>query len=200
MLLKETKREKYIRFLLIASCLVAVVIGFIYSGSPREMERNREPLVSVQVLKKQDVGQNAIAAVSKMSGDKPVLVLYEVDKENKHHFNVLQSVELKEHVEEIKIDGDGEGLWAKVEKGRWYLFSKGLEVLNQSENPVDVHSTTQPFQYEKRNHKASLVIDQKKIEIELSKETKPLEIHPLSADDTLWLIVYEDDLVLAQSR
>jgi hypothetical protein len=200
MLLKETKREKYIRFLLIASCLVAVVIGFIYSGSPREMERNREPLVSVQVLKKQDVGQNAIAAVSKMSGDKPVLVLYEVDKENKHHFNVLQSVELKEHVEEIKIDGDGEGLWAKVEKGRWYLFSNGLEVLNQSENPVDVHSTTQPFQYEKRNHKASLVIDQKKIEIELSKETKPLEIHPLSADDTLWLIVYEDDLVLAQSR
>jgi hypothetical protein len=198
MLLKETKREKYIRFLLIASCLLAVVIGFVYSGSSREMER--EPFVSVQVLKKQDVGQNAIAAVSKMSGDKPVLVLYEVDKENKYHFNVLQSVELKEHVEEIKIDGDGEGIWAKVEKSRWYLFSNGLEVLNQSENPVDVHSTTQPFQYEKRNHKASLVIDQKKIEIELSKETEPLEIHPLSANDTLWLIVYEDALVLAQSR
>lgn len=198
--MKETKREKYIRFLLIASCLLAVVIGFIYSGSSREKERNREPLVSVQVLKKQDGGQNAIAAVSKMAGDKPVLVLYEVEKENKYHFNVIQSVELKEHVEEIKIDGDGEGLWAKVEKDRWYLFSNGLEVLDQTENPADVHSTTQPFQYEKRNHKASFVIDQKKIEIELSKETKPLEIHPLSADDTLWLIVYEDDLVLAQSR
>ncbi|MEL3972567.1 hypothetical protein AAEO50_09765 [Rossellomorea oryzaecorticis] len=164
------------------------------------MERHREPLVSVQVLQKQDGGQNAIAAVSKMAGDKPVLVLYEVEKENKYYFNVLQSVELKEHVEEIKIDGHGEGLWAKGEKDRWYLFSNGLEVLNQTENPADVHSTTQTFQYDKRNHKASLVIDQKEIEIELSKETKPLEIHQLSADDTLWLIVYEDDLVLAQSR
>jgi hypothetical protein len=200
MLLKETKREKYIRFLLIASCLLAVVIGFVYSGSSREMERNQEPLVSAQVLKKQDGGQNAIAAVSKMAGDKPVLVLYEVEKENKYHFNVLQSVELKEQVEEIKIEGDGEGLWAKIGKDRWYLFSNGLEVLNQTEHPVDVHSTTQTFQYEKRKHKASLVIDQKKIEIKLSKEAKPLEIHPLSADDTLWLIVYEDDLVLAQSR
>ncbi|MGR3765373.1 hypothetical protein [Rossellomorea sp. NS-SX7] len=198
--MNETKREKYIRFLLIASCLSVVVIGYVYAASPGEVEQHKEPLVSAQVLMKQNGEQNAVAAVTRMAGEQPVLVLYEIEKEDKHHFNVLHSTALKEQIEEMKILGDGEGLWAKINKNEWILFSNDLEVLNQTEQPENGHSTRHSFRYEKSNHKANVAIDQQEIVIQLTKETKPLEIHPLSADDSLWLVVYEDELVLAKSR
>ncbi|WP_175990669.1 hypothetical protein [Bacillus sp. Marseille-Q1617] len=196
----ETKREKYIRFILIASCMLVVAIGVIYSAPSRGVDDDEKPLASAQILKKQDGDQNAVAAVTKMVGDQQVLVLYDIEKENKFHFNVLHTAAMKEHIEEMKIHGDGDGLWVKTKKEDWILFSDGLDVLTQAEQPEHGHSTRQSFRYEKNDHRAIVAIDQQEVALQLSKETKPLEIHPLSADDSLWLIVYEDELVLAKSN
>jgi hypothetical protein len=198
--LEETKREKYIRFLLISLCLLIVIIGFYYSGLPQEADRKRDPHVSAQVLRKEDAGQDAVIAVSRMTGDQPVLVIYEINKDDNYHFNVLHQVELKEFIEEMKVGSDGSGLWARVKKDQWFLFSNRLKMLNQTEHPESAHTTRQVFHYEESTSKASFEKKSRKIELQLHKKTKPMEIHPLSAVDTLWLVVYEDELVLAKSR
>jgi hypothetical protein len=198
--LKETKHEKYIRFLLISLCLLIVIVGFHYAGPSQEADRKRDPHVSVQVLREEDTGRDAVIAVSRMSGDQPLLIIYEIDKDDYYHFNVLHHVELKESIEEMKVVSDGAGIWAKVKKDQWFLFSNRLEMLNQTEHPERAHTTRQVFHYEDSTSRASFEKKSRKIELQLTKKTKPLEIHPLSADDTLWLVVYEDELVLAKSR
>jgi hypothetical protein len=198
--LEESKRDKYIRFILISLCLLVVIIGFVYSGSPREIERKRDAHVSAQVLKKQAGGEDAVIVVSRMDDDQTVLVIYKIEKDNGYHFKVLHSLEMKEYIEEIKVQSDGAGLWAKVKKDQWFLFSNRLEVLDQTEHPGSAHSTRQTFHYDENTQRASLKEKPDKIEIKLPKETEPLEIHPLSDDDSLWLVVIEDDLILAKSR
>jgi hypothetical protein len=198
--LEESKRDKYIRFLLISLCLLVVIIGFVYSGSSREAEQKRDSHVTAQVLKKQDAGGNAVIVVSRMAGNQTVLVIYEIEKDDGYRFNVLHSVEMKEYVEEIRVRSDGAGLWAKVKKDQWFLFSDRLEMLNQTEQPGPAQSTLQTFHYDEDTYRVSLAKKPNKIEIQLPKDLKPMEIHPLSADDSLWLVVNEDELVLAKSR
>ncbi|MCA1056886.1 hypothetical protein LCM10_18125 [Rossellomorea aquimaris] len=194
--MKESKRERYIRFLLILSCLFVVVIGYVLS-SPEETED--APLMSAQVLKQQDKNQNAVVAVSKNSGNRPILVIYEVEKEREYHFSALHSVALKEQIQEMKINADGDGLWVRIGQERWVLFSNELEVQKNKGEPSFTHSTRQSFQYEETS-KSVIIDDGHRMTLDLSGKVKPLEIHRLSANGSLWLIVYKDDVVLAKSR
>jgi hypothetical protein len=204
MSLKESKREKSLRFGLIGLCVLVVFGGFVYSTDSSERVDESGQSIHAEVLTAGSREQNPVIAVAKMAQDQPVLIIYELDRSNQYYFKVLHSVSLQKRVKKIGLTKGKEGIWVQLDKKHWVLFSKSLEVLQEKkEPPSSVFSSKKPFKYDEHHQliDISLIEKEDPIQLDLSDhKAEPVEVHSLSVDQPLWLVVLQEDLVLAQGH
>jgi hypothetical protein len=204
MSLKESKREKTLRFVLIGLCVLVVFGGFVYSSDPSERVDESGQSIHAEVLTAGSREQNPVIAVAKMAQDQPVLIIYELDRSNQYYFKVLHSVSLQKRVKKIGLTNDKDKIWVQLDKKQWVLFSKSLEVLQEKKDaPSSVISSKQLFEYNEDNQLIDVSFREGKdpISLDLSdQEADPVEVHSLSVDKSLWLVVLQEDLVLAQGQ
>ncbi|MEI2666609.1 hypothetical protein [Rossellomorea sp. LJF3] len=199
--MQESKREKFLRFLLIGICLLVVLGGFLYSSSSDKVEEIK-PSIHAEVLSRGDESRNPVIAVAKMLEEQPVLVIYEIDQKNQYYFKVLHSVSLHKPVKTLRVTKEHNGIWVQMEEKKWILFSEGLEVLQERESdPSTVTSSGEAFQIQKDTGLISISRGSRDVQLDLTdKSGEPKEIHSLSGDDSVWLVVFQKDMVLARSR
>lgn len=202
--MKESKREKTLRFALIGLCVLVVLGGFVYSTDFSERVDESGQSIHAEVLSAGNREQNPIIVVAKMAQDQPVLIIYELDRSNQYYFKVLHSVSLQKRVKKIGLSKGKEGIWVQLDKKQWVLFSKSLEVLQEKkEAPSSVISSKQPFTYDEHHQliDISLREDKDPVQLDVSdQKAEPAEVHSLSVDQPLWLVVLQEDLVLAQGQ
>ncbi|CAN7259309.1 hypothetical protein [Rossellomorea sp. LjRoot5] len=199
--MQESKREKILRYLLIGICLLVVLGGFLYSSSSEKVEEI-EPSIHAEVLSRGDGSRNPVIAVAKVVEEQPVLVIYEIDQKNHDYFKVLHSVSLHNSVKTLGVTKEHNGIWVQLEEKKWVLFSESLEVLQErNRDPSSVISSRQPFHIEKETGFISIPQGSRDVQLDLTdKSGEPKEIHSLSGDDSVWLVVFQKDMVLARSR
>ncbi|MCA1065969.1 hypothetical protein QTG56_10575 [Rossellomorea sp. AcN35-11] len=197
----ESTREKTLRMGLIGLCVLIVLGGLFYSSSQVTVP---ERSVHAEVLSAGGEDRNPVIAVAKMVQDQPVLVIYEIDKRNQYYFKVLHSVSLKKSVKELGVTKDKSGIWAQVDQGQWILFSPSLDVLEErKKSPSSMISSQQSFEYDEHDQLLDISLRERKdpIRVKVSDgEGVPAEVHSLSEDRSLWLVVLPEDLLLAQGR
>ncbi|WP_044339443.1 hypothetical protein [Rossellomorea aquimaris] len=200
--MKESIREKNLRLVLIGLCLLIVLGGFVYSSASSEQADVPEQSIHAEVLSAGNGERNPVIAVAKMVQDQPVLIIYELDRSNQYYFKVLHSVSLKKTVKKVGITKEENGIWVQLDNKQWVLFSDSLEVLQEEkEAPSRLISSQQPFEYDEQDQMIGISLRGNKdlIELDLSdRKAEPVEVHPLSVDESLWLVVFQEDLVLAQ--
>ncbi|WRP05741.1 hypothetical protein U9J35_17765 [Rossellomorea aquimaris] len=202
--MKESKREKTLRFLLIGLCVLVVFGGFVYSSNSSLQVDDSGQSIRAEVLSAGNREQNPVIAVAKMAQDQPVLIIYELDRSNQYYFKVLHSVSLQKSVKKIGLTKDKDRIWVQLDKKQWVLFSKSLEVLQEKKDaPSTVISSKQPFKYDEHNQLIDLSFRENKDPIQLDwsdQKAEPVEVHSLMVDKSLWLVVLQEDLVLAQGQ
>ncbi|WGG44813.1 hypothetical protein [Rossellomorea sp. DA94] len=199
--MQESKREKFLRYLLIGICLLVVLGGSLYSSSSDKVEEIK-PSTHAQVLSRGDESRNPVIAVAKVVEEQPVLVIYEIDQKNQYYFKVLHSVSLHNPVKTLRVTKEHNGVWVQMEEKKWILFSESLEVLQERESePSSVTSSRQPFHIQEGTGLISIPRGSRDVRLVLTdKSGEPEEIHSLSGDDSVWLVVFQKDMVLARSR
>ncbi|WP_201715889.1 hypothetical protein [Rossellomorea arthrocnemi] len=201
--MQESKREKFLRYLLIGLCLLVVLGGYLYSSSSSGKGDGIEPSIHAEVLSRGDGNHNPVIAVAKVVEKQPVLVIYELDRNNQYYFKVLHSVSLHNPVKSLGITKEHNGIWVQLEKKKWIFFSDSLETLREKDSePASITSSRRSFHIQENTGFISIPEDDAKSDrLDLSeRKEKPKEIHSLSEDDSLWLVVFEKDLVLARSQ
>ncbi len=204
--MKESKREKTVRLILIVLCLLVVLVGIVYSSPSKErIEKNDDQMLRVEVLSEQTENHNPVIAVVKKVQDQPVLIIYEIDRENNYYFKVLDSVSLNKTAKKLMVSKDENGIWVKVDTKQWILFSKSLEVLQKVEKePENIYSDNQPFKFNHKDHIVSINQrdSNKEIQLDLSKQdvNQPKAIYSLAHDDSLWLVLFQEDMLIAKSN
>jgi hypothetical protein len=201
--LQESKREKFLRYLLIGLCLLVVLGGFLYSSSSSEKVDEKEPSIHAEVLSRENEHHNPVIAVAKVVERQPVLVIYELDRKKQYYFKVLHSVSLHSPVKTLGITKEHNGMWVQLEEKKWGLFSDSLEILRERKShPSSISSSRHPFHIQENTGFISIPQDDTEpVRLDLSdRKEKPKEIHSLSEDHSLWLVVFEKDLVLARSQ
>ncbi|MGM0853538.1 MAG: hypothetical protein ACQEWI_13140 [Bacillota bacterium] len=202
--MKESKREKTLRFVLIGLCVLVVFGGLVYSSTSSEQVDESGQSIHAEVLTAGNKEQNPVIAVAKMAQDQPVFIIYELDRSNQYYFKVLHSVSLQKRVKMIGLTKDKEGIWVQLDKKQWVLFSKSLEVLQEKKvAPSSVISSKQPFKYNEHKQLIDISFRENKdpIQLDLSdQKDEPVEVHSLSVNKSLWLVVLQEDLVLAQGQ
>ncbi|PFA69690.1 hypothetical protein CN378_02675 [Bacillus sp. AFS015802] len=202
--MQESKREKFLRYILIGLCLLVVLGGFLYTSTSSEVVDETDPSVHAQVLAGGDERHNPVIAVAKIVEKQPVLVIYEIQRENQYYFKVLHSVSLHHPAKKLGITKEINGVWAQLEKKKWVLFSDSLEVLEERKSaPSSIITSGHPFQIQEKTRFISIPKgdEEDPVLLDLSdRNGKPEEIHSLSEDDSLWLVVFGKELVLARSQ
>ena len=202
--MQESNREKFLRYLLIGLSLLVVAGGFLYSSTSSEQVDERSSTIHAEVLTEGNDNRNPVIAVAKVVEKQPVLVIYELDRNNQYYFKVLHSVSLHNEVKTMGIPKEHNGVWVQLEEKKWVLFSDTLEDLRESKStPSSIISSRKPFRNQEdpgmiripRNDNAD------QIELDLAdRNEKPKEVHSLFEDDSLWLVIFQKDLVLAKSE
>ncbi|MCA1057426.1 hypothetical protein LCL96_00665 [Rossellomorea aquimaris] len=200
--MQESKREKRLRFLLIGLCLLVVLGGFLYSSNSSKKVDGKTSSIQAEVLSKGSETENPVIAVAKMVEEQPVLVIYELDRNNQFFFKVLHSVSLQNTVKTMSIAKEHNGIWVQLEEKNWVLFSESLEVLQEREDgPSSVTTSRHPFNIEEDGFIGIPRDEGESLRLNLSNRSgKPNDIHSLSVDDSIWMVVFQKDLVLARSQ
>ena len=201
--MQESNREKFLRYLLIGLCLLVVLGGFLYSSDPSEKVDGKTPSIQAEVLSVGSEDKNSVIAVAKVVEEQPVLVIYELDRNNQYYFKVLHSVSLHNKVKTMSMAKEHNGIWVQFEAGKWVLFSESLEVMQERKNgPLSTATSRHPFHNGEGDGFIHISMEEgNPVRLNLpSSREKPKEIHSLSEDDSLWMIVFQKDLVLARSQ
>ncbi|MCR8850911.1 hypothetical protein NQ095_21065 [Rossellomorea sp. SC111] len=199
--MQELNRDKFLRYLLIGICLLVVLGGFLYSSSSEKVDE-MEPTIHAEVLSRGDEHHNPVIALAKVVEEQPVLVIYEIDQQNQYYFKVLHSVSLHNTVKTLGVTKEQNGIWVQLEEKKWILFSESLEVLQERDSaPSTVISSRQSFHIQEGTGFISIPRGADDVQLDLTdKSGEPKEIHSLSGDDSVWLVVFQKDIVLARSR
>jgi hypothetical protein len=196
--LKESKRERKIRLVLIVGAFFFIIIGFLLPSSPekRQTDQAKIPLIQAQIIKKADADTNPVVVVSRIVDKQQLLILYEIEKNNDYFFNAQKSISLNDEIKKLFLDENKTGIWAQTVSNEWILFSHSLETLQRSkEMPVEMSSSSVNFTY-KSSSQLITVISKEDVNISLTKSDKPMEVHLIAP--SLWLVIFEDELQIAK--
>lgn len=178
--------------------MLVVLGGFIYSSDSSQKVEGKTPSIQAEVLSMGSETKNPVIAVAKMVEEQPVLVIYELDRTKQYYFKVLHSVPLHNKVKTMSLAKEHNGIWVQLEEGDWALFSNSLEVVKErKDTPSAVTTSRNPFTQDKNG----FISIPGNMRLDLSDRSgEPNEIHSLSEDGSLWMVVFQKDLVLARSQ
>ncbi|WP_144543613.1 hypothetical protein [Cytobacillus oceanisediminis] len=184
--MNETRKEKRLRFFLILVFISIAAAGFYMQLVPE----TNDPKVLV-LRQSSDEGSPRIAVYEYKNGEH-LMAVYEVERTSPFKFKTFYASALSQAPEELAPDREGNGFWVKTGNG-WSYFAGNLQ---QAKRDEGFRMASSPYQIECSANGQTLYI--KNNTINLPSGTKAKEIHSLSEDGLLWLILTEEDIKIAQ--
>lgn len=193
--MKESLKEKRIRFVLIGFFIFLVIGAFLYRYEIREtQEMDESPPLALIIKKSKDMNDNPIIALYEYKNSKHILAVYEIERKNRYKFNAKHVIELNEAPEQISPDRKDEGIWVKA-NNNWKYFSGNLqEVDRMLKNRTTDTSSKTPYSFDDK--RAILTINSNH-SIVLEEGEKPTGIFSLSEDGSVWLVITERNIKIA---
>ncbi len=198
--LEETHRQKIIRYILIGIGILFVIVGIsAREGSQNSKKPASRPMI-VQVLNEAEENKNPFVVVAKKQDDQQLLIKYEIDLANQYYFRVIESITLQDSI--IEVFTNGSNIWIQTEKHDWLRLSETLKVIeSHSDTPTNVESSDKPFTIlEQEPVVIEVVSDNERYKIETKSDTLLKSIHSISIDESVWLLVYDDHIAIAQTK
>lgn len=196
--MKESKKEKTIRYLLILVICILLFAAFSYRNKnllthTSKMETDFPLAV---VLKKGTSYENPLVALYEKEDDERFLAIYEIQKNNHYFFHTLKAVKLHDPLEDISTDRSSLGIWIKI-SGKWHYLN---ESLHEKDRSLKNKSSDGKIKYSIKtfNDKKQLFLPNGKIALLDGKE-KVKEIYPLTETNDLWLVITENDVKVVEA-
>jgi hypothetical protein len=185
--LEETRKEKRLRYLLILFFVSITAGAFFFKYS--DMSKGDENHTPLAVVLQESTGdnENPIVVMYNFQQNQHTLAQYEIKRNADFRFVALDAVKLKQAPSEMVLDKDT-GVWVKV-SDKWHYFDRYLQQQERSEELIG-KSTYVPFTIEKDNDDIWMMIEgMRKMKMDLNEKVS--EVHPLSNNRDLWLLVTE---------
>lgn len=192
--MKETLKEKRIRFMLIGFFVLITVSAFFIRQEKVQHEWHA-PRAAVlhESIDEQD---HAIVALYEYKEKQHVLGIYEMDRTNQYKFNAITVLSLDKSPDELRPDKKGMGVWV-LAGDKWSYYTKQLELKKKALKAENVVDDKEPFVFDQNN---SAIILKSGQSIALSEKEHPIEVHALSADSSLLLIVTDEGIKIAANN
>lgn len=182
MLLVETKKDKRIRLSLIIFFVSLTALGFFLKYNEKEANPKAVAIVS----EKSQGDKNPEVVMYEFKHERHFLARYEIEINNRFRFRTHTAVELSKPVEDLHYDQAGSGFWVKI-ADNWHYYNQGLiEEKHSSQSkipPAKVQFS------EKRAETGNWLLIEGKHKIKIAKDESVIEIHPLSIDNSLWMVM-----------
>lgn len=193
--MKESLKEKRIRFVLIGFFIFVVIGAFLYRYEIREtQEMDESPPLALILKESKDINDNPIIALYEYKNGKHILAVYEIERKNRYKFNAKHVIELNEAPEQISPDRAEEGIWVKA-NNKWKYFSSSLQEVDRvPKNRVTDTSSKTPYSFDDK--KAILTINSNH-SIVLEEGEKPTGLFSLAEDRSIWLVLTERNIKIA---
>jgi hypothetical protein len=192
--MKESLKEKRIRFVLIGFFILLTSIGFLYRFEMSEKEdKHYSPLATV--LKSSENGSdNPVIALYEYKNSKHILAAYEIERMNKYKFKTIHAIEMKEAPDQLVADQITKGVWAKTD-GNWNYYSQNLQEENRTaEHRMPDSALESSFSFDQKKSKVYLNTNHS---ISLENGEKPTGLFSLTSDGSVWLVLTERNIKIA---
>lgn len=189
---RETRKERRVRFLLLFIC-ISFTIGALYYKYSKQRENNNPPLVTVlhQSLGKED---NPIIVLAKEQDNNYILAEYEIQKDENYLFKTRKAVILDGKPTMISLDQERIGVWVKID-GRWNYFTSDLKQATRSPEYRERKSVEQSNLIEKKEGGRTIVQwGDKQFDV---GERKIKQLLSLSTDGSLWLVITDQEIIIS---
>lgn len=188
---RETRKERRLRFLLLFIC-ISFTIGALYYKYSKQILIINPPLVTVlhQSLDKED---KPIIVIAKKQENNYILAEYEVQIDNNYLFKTRKAVTLDGKPTMISLDQESAGVWLKID-GQWNYFTSDLEPATRSIEYKERKSVEQSFLIEKKEDGRKIVqLGDKQLDV---GERKVNQLFSLSKNGSLWLVISDQELII----
>lgn len=189
---RETRKERRVRFLLLFIC-ISFTIGALYYKYSNQREKNNPPLVTVlhQSLSKED---NPIIVLAKEQENNYILAKYEIQIDDNYLFKTRKAVTLDGKPTMISLDQKRIGVWVKID-GRWNYFTSDLKQATRSPEYRERKSVEQSNLIEKKEGGHTMVQwGDKQFDV---GERKIKHLLSLSTDGSLWLVITDQEIIIS---
>jgi hypothetical protein len=192
---RETRKERRVRFLLIFIC-ISFTIGSLYYKYSKQREIINPPLVTVlhQSLDKEDY---PIIVLAKKQENKYILAEYEVRIDDNYLFKTRKAVTLDGKPTLISLDKESVGVWVEID-GRWKYFTSDFELATRSPEFRERNSVEQSNWIEIQENGHTMVqLGDKQLDV---GESKINQLFSLSKDGSLWLVITEKEIIISTMK
>lgn len=193
--LRETRKERRVRFLLLFIC-ISFTIGALYYKYSKQREIISPPLVTVlhQSLDKED---NPIIVLAKKQENNYILAEYEVQIDDNYLFKTRKAVTLDGKPTMISLDKESIGIWVEIE-GKWNYFTSDFELATRStvyreRNSVEQSNLTTI----KKDGRTIVQLGDKQLDV---GEREIYQLFPLSKDGSLWLVITDQEIIISTMK
>lgn len=196
--MNETKKEKLIRFVLIGFFILITIYAFFfrYDKQPEKIETHDPAAI---VLKTgPDQNDDPIIALYEYKNNKHMLVVYKIERNNRYKFKTVHALELNNAPVLLSSDRIETGIWVHVNK-KWIYYSEDLEIETRDTKYRNVDSP----------YKASFIFNKGTSKIVINENQSinwenslgnPVEIHALTNDGLLWLVLTETGISIVTTE
>lgn len=194
MKVNETKKEKMLRYLLIVFFIMLVLFGFSFRQEQLPISESTHPPQAIVLHASIYEKENPVIVLYEHKNDQHTLGIYEINKDDHYKFTAKYAVKLSFPIEQLSLDISTNGFWAKSHE-EWLYFNPSLQEEERNINTINKNNPyITPFIF--RKDEATIVSNEKQ-SISLNKGETPVELHALSNDQQLWLIVTEKNIKIA---
>lgn len=190
-ILEEPKRDTFIRVSIIIASVFIVCIAFLIQDKKRS-DPEFSPIATVVHLSS-SINDPPVIALYRNHNKKHLLILYEVNRKNNNHFEVIQTIELKEKPFNLQNDKESNGVWVLFDDG-WKYYNEKLTEENRDYELKADHTASLPFKYDKNTKKVQLFLNEQSIQFFLPENEELVGICFLSKDKKLLLALFENDI------
>lgn len=194
--MNETIKEKRVRFLLIGFFVLIILFAFLYRNEkqPKEVIPSTPLVLTLQQSK--SVEDNPVVAMYEYKNTQHILAIYEIDRNDRYRFEAKYAIQLEEPPGQLAPDSSGKGIWVDF-NGDWSYFSESLEKRNREIERKLGNSTFESlFNYDETKSMITIGSGQS---INLENGEKPIGLHSLAKDGSLWLVHTKTGIIMAMT-
>lgn len=193
--MKESLKERRVRFILIGFFMFLIVSAFLYRFDQQQVHVKQYPSMALVLELSNQARVNPVVALYEYKHNQHVLAIYEVERSNRFRFKARHAIELKDAPDRLLPDVTGEGIWANV-RGDWIYFTQNLQ---EEKRDPGQRSSDSPFETRFQfDENESIININGKQSITMVIGEKPTGLHSLSENGSLWLVITETDIKIAE--
>lgn len=184
--MNETRKEKFIRFMLIGFFMFVTVYAFFLRYDKQPEIEDSDPIALVLKTSSSQTDDPIVALYENKNNDH-ILAVYKIERNNRYKFKTLHRIKLNNKLDQLFPDRFENGIWAHIDR-KWIYLSESLKTVSRDPKYKGHDSQFKAaFVY---NTDTSKILINNNQSINWDKGLGfPIEIHALTNDGLLWLVL-----------